>query len=68
MKRYLAFYGQTYYPSEGMSDFISDLDTLEESIEAIERVNIKEDQGEWAYNWGIVWDSKEKVQVWKKQT
>ncbi len=31
MKRYLAFFGNIYYPQEGMKDFIGDFDTVEEA-------------------------------------
>lgn len=41
MKKYLAFYGSIYYPSQGMGDFIGDFDILEE---AIERINKKNDE------------------------
>lgn len=35
MKRYLAFYGEVYYPNRGMDDLVGDFDTMEEALEAI---------------------------------
>ncbi len=31
MKKYLAFYGDNYYPARGMGNFIGDFDNIEEA-------------------------------------
>ena len=66
MKQYLAFYGAIYYPSEGMDDFIGDFDTKEESIEFIRVTNMKEDDGDFEYNWANVYDTKDRIEVYSK--
>lgn len=60
MKRYFAFYGECYYPSAAMGDFIGDFDTEKEAIEAIEKKHLKENpkDEEWRWVWAIVWDSE----------
>jgi hypothetical protein len=59
MKRYLAFYGDDYYPSGGMSDFVKDCDTLEECEKEIEQKHKENrpDDDEWAWAWKQIWDS-----------
>jgi hypothetical protein len=66
MKKYLAFYGAVYYPSQGMGDFIGHYDTLDEAIEHITKKNITEDKGLWDYYWGSIYDTEEKAEVWCK--
>jgi hypothetical protein len=61
MKRYLAFYGDIYYPSSGMGDFIGDFDTVEEAVSKIE---MEENGGKWAFNYGSVYDSYLGKDVW----
>lgn len=61
MKRYLAFYGDIYYPSSGMGDFVGDYDTVEEAIGAIE---LKHGMGGWGFNYGTVHDTYLKKDVW----
>ncbi len=67
MKKYLAFYGEVYYPSQGMGDFIGDFDTLEEAIERINKKNLDEDKGLWDYYWGNIYDTELKEEVWERQ-
>lgn len=67
MKRYLAFKGDTYYPSQGMGDFYGDYDTKEEAVESLLRSD--EDAHLWEYwetnlHYGVVWDSETKYDVW----
>ena len=66
MKQYLAFYGAIYYPSGGMDDFIGDFDTKEEAIEFIRVTNMKEDDGDFEYNWANVYDTKDRIEVYSK--
>ena len=66
MKRYLTFYGSTYYPSGGMRDFIGDFDTKKEAVDLIETTNIKEDEGDFVFKWANIWDSKDRVEVYNK--
>lgn len=61
MKRYLAFFGQTYYPMGGMNDFIGDFDTVEEAKERIE-----EELDDWSYEWCQVYDTQTKTEVYSK--
>jgi len=66
MKKYLAFYGATYYPSRGMGDFVGDYDTVDEAIEAIEKENQLKDDGEWILVWAVIWDSETRADIWEK--
>lgn len=69
MKEYLAFYGQCYYPSAGMEDFIGDFDTIEEADKALEEANKKEwgiTQPEWDISFGIVWSVSQRKNVINK--
>lgn len=68
MKEYLAFYGDWYYPSAGMGDFIGDYDTKEEAIQAIEEAHKKKrpDDIEWDWAWAHVWSTVDKVNVYTK--
>ncbi|MCC7246266.1 MAG: hypothetical protein IT269_11350 [Saprospiraceae bacterium] len=68
MKNFLAFYGDAYYPSGGMGDFIGDYYTKEEAVLAIEdehKKNMPHDI-EWQYAWGHVWSSQDKAKVFFK--
>ena len=65
MKRYLAFYGDCYYPSGGMGDFIGDFDTKEEAIQAIEEAHIEKrpDDLEWEWAWVQIYDTEKREMV-----
>ncbi len=66
MKRYLAFYGQTYYPLEAMGNFINDFDDLEEAKESI-FIKEKEDcNNNFEYGWGLIWDTQIREYVFSK--
>lgn len=68
MKRYLAFYGNVYYPSEGMGDFIGAFSTITESIEAIvNKSNLSgyDKDEKWDYGYGQVWDSETEQIQWE---
>jgi hypothetical protein len=41
MKRYLAFYGDNYYPHGGMNDFVGSYDTLDEAKDAVQVEHIR---------------------------
>lgn len=62
MKRYLAFYGDVYYPKEGMDDFVGDYDSRHEAFAAINERHKKENPSDedWDRNWSCVWDCKER--------
>ena len=64
MKRYLVFFGSTYYPNKGMDDFIGDFDTNEEAVEAIKKASEEEDK-EFDYSWGLVYDSSNRNYSYK---
>jgi hypothetical protein len=68
MKRYFAFYGDCYYPSGGMDDFIGDYDTKEQAIEATEKAHLEErhDDLSWEWGWCNVWDSHDRAEVHTK--
>lgn len=65
MKRFLAFYGNHYYPIGGMSDFIGSFDTVKEAVDNInfkhEKSGDTDDLGK--YTWAHVWDSELDIQV-----
>lgn len=65
MKRYLAFYGDRYYPSGGIDDFEGDYDTVEEARKAIDKAHSKNPSYgiEWDSAWAHVWDSETRKKV-----
>ena len=68
MKRYLAFFGDNYYPDGGMGDFLSDHDSLGVAENAIlDEFNKKDDYlGNAQTYWGHVYDTVNKEIVFKK--
>ena len=68
MKRYLAFYGDFYYPQGGIDDFIDDYDTIEEAKEAITKAHLqnRKDDIKWEYAWCHIWDTETLKQVFSK--
>jgi len=72
MKRYLAFFGDNYYPDGGMGDFLSDHDSLgvaenaildaDKSKGSIQSSNL----GSLESSWGHVYDTVNKKIVYKK--
>jgi len=66
MKNYLAFYGEYYYPSGGMEDFIGDFDTIEEAIQYIEEHHKRErpDDLKWEWAWCHVYSITEQMIVY----
>ena len=58
MKKYLAFYGNEFYPNEAMDDFIGDFDIIDEAIDRIKKENLEKDKGSMEYNWGLVYDTE----------
>ena len=65
MKRYLAFYGDNYYPDGGMRDFICDYETIEECELSINEahINTRPEDTDWAWAWKLIWDSKERKSI-----
>lgn len=66
MKRYLAFYGDVFYPQRGMKDFIGSFNEKQSAIDAIVKNNNLEDGGCFEYNYGSVYDTKIMTEVYKK--
>ncbi len=68
MKKYLAFYGDVYYPIGGMDDFLGEYDTKEEAIEAIEESHklLRPTDLVWEWSWASIWDTQEKIEVYSK--
>lgn len=68
MKRYLAFFGDSYYPDGGMGDFLSDHGNLDSARKAILKEFVK--NGNYLGNaqtyWGHVYDMVNKEIVYKK--
>lgn len=77
MKRFLAFYGDNYYPSGGVYDLLGDFDTLMEAVAALE-AKVRSEQSEpamlalmgipvpkpWQHHWAHVFDQEEAREVW----
>lgn len=62
MKQYFAFYGDCYYPSGGMDDFIGDFDTEEEALQAIKKEYAKI----ITYDsfWSQIWDTVNNIEIY----
>jgi hypothetical protein len=63
MKRFLAFYGQAYYPAGGMIDFLNDFDSFKEAQAAIEKRNSSDSK--WDSTWGQVYDTEKREIIWE---
>ena len=63
MNRYLAFFGDNYYPDGGMGDFLSDYKSVEEAKSAIAHKKLKNLS---TSTWGHVYDTVNKEIVYKK--
>lgn len=61
MKRFLAFYGDCYYPRGGMGDFLGGFDSKEEAIKAIADKHQSED---WSDQWAHIYDLELRSEVW----
>lgn len=77
MKRYLAFFGRDYYPCGGMDDFVNDFDTIEEGIDAIEKIVEQSKVPDWStpeeeiayiweFSWAHIYDTETRKEVWSK--
>jgi hypothetical protein len=64
MRRYLAFSGEIYYPSQGMDDFVGDFDNLEEAVEALTAENKTQEAWGDDGSYALVWDSATREDVW----
>jgi len=72
MKRYLLFFGEQYYPSQGVGDLVGDFDTLHEAKERfneVSEITIKEDFCEniselMQTKYSLIYDSEIKLDVW----
>jgi len=65
MKRYLAFFGDNFYPNGGMGDFLIDHDNVDDA-ETMILVKFKESFGNTQSKWGHVYDTVNKEIVYKK--
>jgi len=71
MKKFLLFFGEQYYPSQGMEDLLSEHDTMEEALSAFEshvkseieeyRKGIEDFMGQ---KWAIIYDTELRKEVW----
>ena len=68
MKRYLAFYGDIYYPLGGMRDFIGDYDSIDEAISAVKEKNKSEWSGteDWDVIWANIYDSVDETFIFER--
>jgi len=68
MKQYLVFYGNSYYSSGGMGDFIGDFDNLEVAIDALLQLHKEKNPNnkKWDEFYGVIWCSKTKKDVYCK--
>jgi len=67
VKRFLAFYGSSYYASGGMADFVGDFSTLEEAIAQISNSQLQHPHRlaePWRFDWGHVYDVQERRIIW----
>lgn len=63
MNRYLAFFGDEFFPNGGMGDFLGDYKSLKDAREAI---TTKELKCMLKASWGHVYDTVNKEIVYKK--
>jgi hypothetical protein len=65
MKRYLVFYGDCYYPSGGINDFIGDFDNIQDCEKAIElkHKENRSDDDKWEWAWKQIYDTKTKTDL-----
>ena len=68
MKTYLSFYGDCYYLSVGIVDFILYYYTKEEAIQAVEEAHKKNrpDDLKWEWAWATVWSTHDRIEVYTK--
>ena len=68
MKRYLAFYGDYYYPDGGMDDFIGEHDTIKEAKETIIKAHLlhRKEDVKWEWAWCQIWDTETQKEVFKR--
>ena len=73
MKRYLAFFGEQYYPLGGMDDFIGDFNTQEDAVEAIESALTESKKNaldfftkhpKWCSHWADIFDTETREKVY----
>jgi len=63
MNRYLSFFGDEFFPSGGIHDFVGDYRSLKKAKQAIDT---KELRMMLKASWGHVYDTVNKEIVWKK--
>ncbi len=73
MKRYFTFYGNVYYPKQGMGDFIGDYDTiLRAKLAAREQHEKRRPTGstwedaDWEFSYSVIWDSYDRRVIHRK--
>jgi hypothetical protein len=75
LKRYLAFHGETFYPEQGMGNFVGDFDDMTEAVNHVNALEVAEcryydkenPDANWKYahRWGCVWDSEIRKNAWE---
>lgn len=61
MKRFVLFFGATYYPSQGLGDYVNSFDTLDEAKAKAYEIFERHD----AYSWAQIADFEEMTVVFE---
>jgi len=63
LKRYLAFYGDIYYPGGGMNDYIGSYDSYDDAIKAIDEKHLENrpDDVSWEWAWKQIFDVEKQL-------
>lgn len=73
LKRFLAFWGNVYYPSGGWGDFLEDCESFEEAKQKILKKELEKRSPEsgyetpWVYSWAQIFDTETQKIVWTEQ-
>jgi len=63
LKRYLAFYGDIYYPGGGMNDYIGSYESYDDAIKAIDEKHLENrpDDVSWEWAWKQIFDVEKQL-------